>query len=135
MLQPHQKVVCIPSVPSTSACCYCVASLPAGLADHHCLYVALTDSFCHRYKVVLFSSSVIVSAACCPVSVAQSLAEQPERPVIEKFEDELDQWGRPKRRMASPIDAMPEDAQGKAYEQLEQQLAKEARRQQQEQQQ
>jgi hypothetical protein len=30
---------------------------------------------------------------------------------VEKIEDELDQWGRPKKRLSNPIDAMPEDMQ------------------------
>lgn len=30
---------------------------------------------------------------------------------MEKIEDELDQWGRPKKRLSNPIDAMPEDMQ------------------------
>lgn len=58
----------------------------------------------------------------------QSFGPAAERPVVEKFEDELDQWGRPKKRQANPIDVMPEDQQQKAYEQLEKQLEKEERR-------
>lgn len=40
------------------------------------------------------------------------------RPTLEKFEDELDQWGRPKKALRTPIDALPPDAQAKALEQL-----------------
>lgn len=35
------------------------------------------------------------------------------RPKLEAIEDELDQWGRPKKAARTPIDAMPEDAQEK----------------------
>jgi hypothetical protein len=51
-----------------------------------------------------------------------------ERPQIERLDDKLDQWGRPKRALATPIDAMPEEQRAKAYEQLEEQMAREARR-------
>jgi hypothetical protein len=47
---------------------------------------------------------------------------------VERIEDELDQWGRPKKRLANPIDAMPEDQQAKAYAELDKQLAREERR-------
>lgn len=58
----------------------------------------------------------------------QSFGPVAERPVIEKFDDELDQWGRPKKKLANPIDVMPEDQQQKAYEQLEKQMEKERAR-------
>lgn len=34
-----------------------------------------------------------------------------ERPKVEQIEDELDQWGRPKKKLANPIDVMPDDMQ------------------------
>jgi hypothetical protein len=37
--------------------------------------------------------------------------EEAKRPTVEKIEDELDQWGRPKKRLANPIDVMPDDMQ------------------------
>lgn len=46
------------------------------------------------------------------------IAAGESRPVIEKIEDELDQWGRPKKALRTPIDALPPDAQAKALEQL-----------------
>eukprot|EP00879_Flechtneria_rotunda_P022186 GHRR01023409.1.p1 GENE.GHRR01023409.1~~GHRR01023409.1.p1 ORF type:complete len:275 (+),score=79.98 GHRR01023409.1:404-1228(+) len=60
----------------------------------------------------------------------KSFMPEAQRPVVERFEDELDQWGRPKKKLANPIDVMPEDQQQKAYEQLEKQMEKEQRRQQ-----
>lgn len=48
------------------------------------------------------------------------------RPQVEKIEDELDQWGRPKKKLiTSPIEAMPADAQEKAYKELEKQFSSE----------
>eukprot|EP00878_Enallax_costatus_P037279 GHUV01042097.1.p1 GENE.GHUV01042097.1~~GHUV01042097.1.p1 ORF type:complete len:207 (+),score=71.64 GHUV01042097.1:1019-1639(+) len=60
----------------------------------------------------------------------KSFGPQSDRPTIEKFEDELDQWGRPKKRLSNPIDVMPEDQQQKAYEQLEKQMEKQRAREQ-----
>jgi hypothetical protein len=64
---------------------------------------------------------------------SQSFGPEKVRPTIEKFDDELelDQWGRPRKRMANPIDVMPEDKQAKAYEELEKQLERQADREQQ----
>lgn len=53
------------------------------------------------------------SELCCPrftVSVLQ-FSQEAVRPTVEKIEDELDQWGRPKKRLANPIDVMPDDMQ------------------------
>jgi hypothetical protein len=47
------------------------------------------------------------------------------RPKLETIDDELDQWGRPKKAARTPIDALPEDAQAKALEQLEKQMGDE----------
>lgn len=44
---------------------------------------------------------------CCAVQ----FGEEAKRPTVEKIEDELDQWGRPKKRLANPIDVMPDDMQ------------------------
>lgn len=41
----------------------------------------------------------------------QTFREEAQRPTVEKIEDELDQWGRPKKRLANPIDVMPDDMQ------------------------
>jgi hypothetical protein len=41
----------------------------------------------------------------------QSFAEPAKRPTVEKIEDELDQWGRPKKKLSNPIDVMPDDMQ------------------------
>jgi hypothetical protein len=35
--------------------------------------------------------------------------------MVEKIEDELDQWGRPKKRGVNPIDVMPEDMQVRVW--------------------
>jgi hypothetical protein len=43
------------------------------------------------------------------------------RPKLDTIEDELDQWGRPKKAQRTPIDALPPDAQEKALQQLEKQ--------------
>lgn len=60
---------------------------------------------------------------------AQSFEAKAARPVIEQVEDELDQWGRPKKRIGeSPLAVMPESERIKAEAQLEAQLAKEERR-------
>ncbi|KAF8066269.1 hypothetical protein HT031_002592 [Scenedesmus sp. PABB004] len=61
----------------------------------------------------------------------KSFGPEASRPRVEKFEDELDQWGRPKKRLATPIDAMPEEQQAKAYAELEKQQARERAREQQ----
>ncbi|WIA14050.1 hypothetical protein OEZ86_012570 [Tetradesmus obliquus] len=63
----------------------------------------------------------------------KSFGPEKERPTIEKFDEELelDQWGRPRKRLANPIDVMPEDKQAKAYEELEKQLERQAEREQQ----
>jgi hypothetical protein len=41
------------------------------------------------------------------------------RPHVQVIDDELDQWGRPRRQGPSPIDVMPEQAQAEARKQLE----------------
>jgi hypothetical protein len=41
----------------------------------------------------------------------QSFSEPAKRPTVEKIEDELDQWGRPKKKLSNPIDVMPDDMQ------------------------
>ena len=48
--------------------------------------------------------------ACLPADL-QSFSAEAQRPKVEKIDDELDQWGRPKKRLANPIDVMPEDMQ------------------------
>jgi hypothetical protein len=47
---------------------------------------------------------------------------------VEKIDDELDQWGRPKKPARTPIDALPAEAQEKALQQLEEREAGEAER-------
>jgi len=42
------------------------------------------------------------------------------RPMIERFDDDLDQWGRPKKRVVTmPTEALPPEQRKKAEEQLE----------------
>ncbi|KAI8476345.1 MAG: hypothetical protein J3K34DRAFT_401981 [Monoraphidium minutum] len=48
------------------------------------------------------------------------------RPRVESIDDELDQWGRPKKAARTPIDALPAEAQEKARAELEQQAGPEA---------
>ncbi|GBF91994.1 hypothetical protein Rsub_04718 [Raphidocelis subcapitata] len=50
------------------------------------------------------------------------------RPRVERIEDELDQWGRPKKSARTPIDALPLEAQERALQQLEKQAGGEAER-------
>ncbi|KIY91228.1 hypothetical protein MNEG_16736 [Monoraphidium neglectum] len=40
------------------------------------------------------------------------------RPKVESIEDELDQWGRPKKAARTPIDVLPADQQDKARQEL-----------------
>lgn len=47
----------------------------------------------------------------CVLCCAVQFGEEAKRPTVEKIEDELDQWGRPKKRLANPIDVMPDDMQ------------------------
>ncbi len=44
------------------------------------------------------------------------------------IEDDLDQWGRPKKAARTPIDALPADAQEKVLAQLEKKEEEEAER-------
>jgi hypothetical protein len=54
------------------------------------------------------------------------MSDEKSRPQVERIEDELDQWGRPKKKLiTSPIEAMPADAQEKAYKDLEKQFSEE----------
>jgi len=50
------------------------------------------------------------------------------RPRVERIEDELDQWGRPKKAARTPLDALPAEAQAKALQQLEEREGAEAER-------
>jgi hypothetical protein len=51
------------------------------------------------------------------------------RPLIERFEDDLDQWGRPKRRVVTmPTAALPPEQRKKAEEQLEEEYERKERR-------
>lgn len=56
----------------------------------------------------------------CPL-LQSFMAQGASRPQVERIEDELDQWGRPKKKLASPIDVMPPEAQQKALQQLAEQ--------------
>lgn len=56
------------------------------------------------------------------------VAKGESRPVVDKIDDELDQWGRPKKAGKTPIDALPAEAQAKARAQLEEQAARDAER-------
>ncbi len=50
--------------------------------------------------------------------------------MIEPVEDELDQWGRPKRKTTtSPLEVMPEEERLKAEQQLEKDMERQQRRQ------
>jgi hypothetical protein len=51
------------------------------------------------------------------------------RPIIERFDDDLDQWGRPKKKLVTlPTAALPPEQRKKAEEQLEEDERKEERR-------
>jgi hypothetical protein len=51
------------------------------------------------------------------------------RPVVEKFEDELDMFGRPKKVVVtSPLEVMPDEERSKAEVKLEEQMRRDERR-------
>jgi hypothetical protein len=59
---------------------------------------------------------------------ASSVAED-DRPVVERMNDELDMYGRPKKQLTSPAAVLPEEQQVRVAQQLAEQEAKEQRRQ------
>lgn len=86
----------------------CCMSTPSG--QRQC---AILGGGCCMFVLLICACSLgsVSASSTMPLHAAQSFMNEAQRPKVEKFEDELDQWGRPKKRLSNPIDVMPEDMQ------------------------